>query len=416
MVSSFCNKRISIRRSVFAVVFTSAAYLTVAQPIALGRHRQNTARQNAQVQAQDPAQSLLQQGQDLIRTRQFGEAVDVLRRAIQLQSNLALAHVQLSIALMGIGQREEAFSEAKRAIELDPNDAHAYVALGNIDSSMRRYSEAIRAYKQAAALDPTYLAAYMNLGMAYGTTARFSESAEAFQQGLRLDPTNVNALNGLGIAQFRLGQHEEGIQTVKRAVRLNPSFVDGHLNLARWYHGLGRYEEAAAAFTQVAKIVPKWPQTYFERSQDYLYLGKNEAAASDARMYLELTDWHSDRAQYMVIIAALSYSGAGKASDAKDILGLAVKRSNSATWPYPIITYLRGELAADALVGLAGNNNDRLTEAHGYIGMDLLLKDQKDEALSHFKWVREHGNKTFVEYILASIELNRLENGALAKP
>lgn len=413
MIGFSSIKRLSYGLSLFVVIFTSAAYVTVAQPSALGIAQQNVAQQNGQVQAQDPAQNLVRQGQDLIRTRQFNEAVEVLRRAIQSQPNLATAHVQLSIALMGIGQRDEAFSEAKRAIELDPNDSRAYVALGNIDSSMRRYSEAIRTYKQAATLDPNYLSAYMNLGMAYGTTARYSESAEAFQQALRLDSNNVGALNGLGIAQFRLGQHEEGIQTVKQAVRLNPRFVDGHLNLARWYHGLARYEEAAASFTEVMKLVPKWPQTYFERSQDYLYLAKYDAAASDARTFLELTDWHSDRAEYMVIIAVLSYSGAGKASDAKDILDLAAKRSNSATWPYPIITFLRGELPGDALVALAGNNNDRLTEAHGYIGMDLLLKDQKDEAVSHFKWVREHGNRNFVEYTLASIELNRLEGGAI---
>jgi lipoprotein NlpI len=64
---------------------------------------------------------------------------------------------------------------------------------------------------------------------------------------------------------------------------------------------------------------------------------------------------------------------------------------------------------------MAGSNNDRLTEAHGYIGMDQLLKDQKDEAVSHFKWVTEHGNKSFVEYILASIELSRIESGGLIK-
>ena len=52
----------------------------------------------------------------------------------------------------------------------------------------------------------------------------------------------------------------------------------------------------------------------------------------------------------MVIIAASSYRRAGNAVDAKDLLDLAVKRSYNATWPYPIITYLRGELTVDALV------------------------------------------------------------------
>ncbi len=411
MIGSYLINRIAVRRSVFAVIFTSASLL-IAQPAVSGY---TLPQKYLEVQAQDATQSLLRQAQDLIQARQFNEAIEVLRRTIQIQPNLGTAHVQLSRALMGIGQRDEAFSEAKRAIELDPNDASAYVALGNIDSSMRRYSEAIRAYQQAVALDPNNLSAYMNLGVAYGTTSHYPESGEAFQQALRINPNNVSALNGLGIAQFRMGQREEGIQTLKTAVRLNPNFVDGHLNLARWYHGLGRYEDAANAFTQVTRILPKWPQTYFERSLDYLYLGKSDSAALDARTFLELTDWHSDRAQYMVIIAALGYRRAGKAAEAKDILDLATKRANSATWPFPIITYLRGELTADALVALAANNNDRLTEAHGYIGMDLLLKDQKDEALSQFKWVKEHGNRNFVEYTLASVELNRVESGVSIK-
>jgi tetratricopeptide (TPR) repeat protein len=359
----------------------------------------------------DSAPALLKQGQDFIATRQFNDAIDVLRRAIQVQPNLSDAHVQLAIALMGAGQRDEAMAETKKAIELDPNNARAYVAQGNIETSMRRYDEAIAAYKQAANLDPNYLSAYMNLGIFYGTTQRFAESAEAFQQALRIEPNNPSALNGLGIAQFRLGQREEGIQTVKQAVRINPRFVDAHLNLARWYHGLGRYKEAIASFTEVTKIVPKWPQTYFERSQDNFYLGLSDAAASDARTFLELTDWHSDRAQYMVIFANISYRRSGKAAEAKEVLDLAAKRSNTNSWPYRVISYLRGELSSDALLSIAAGSNDRLTEAHGYLGLDLLLKDQKDAGLTHLQWVRDHGNRNFVEYTFSTIELNRLESG-----
>jgi tetratricopeptide (TPR) repeat protein len=388
------------------VVLTVLTHLAIASTAAAQQ------KNGAQVTQQlNSAPAFVSQGQDLIRTRQFNEAIEVLRKAIQLQPDLGVAHVQLAIALMGVGQRDEAMAETKKAIEIDPNDARAYVAQGNIESSMRRYDEAIAAYRQAVNLDSNYLNAYLNLGIAYGTTNRFSESAEAFQQALRLEPNNVSALNGLGIAQFRLGQREEGIQTVKQAVRVNPSFVDGHLNLARWYHGMGRYREAVASFTEVTKILPKWPQTYFERTQDNFYLGLNDAAASDARTFLELTDWHSDRAQYMVIFANISYRRAGKPYEAKEVLDLAAKRSNSNSWPYRVISYLRGEISSDALLSMASGSNDRLTEAHGYIGLDLLLKDQKDAGVTHLQWVKEHGNRNFVEYIFSIIELNRLENG-----
>ena len=407
----------SLQQFAFAfILFSFVTFPTIAASDGFVKLQlQKSSQPDPQSQSPD-VQTLVRQGQEYLRTRQFSEAIEVSRRAIQIQPNLAAAHTLLGSALLEVGRRDEALVETKRAIELDPNDARAYVGLGIVDGAMRRYTEAIKAYKQAVNLDPSYLAAYINLGVAYGTIVRFAESAEAFQQALKIDPDNVTALNGLGIAQFRLGQHDEGIESVRRAVRLNPRFVNGHLNLARWYNGLGRYEEAVDAFTEVTRIVPKWPQTYFERSVLYLYLGKSEAAASDARMLLELTDWHSDRAEYMVIISTLGYRQAGKPVDAKQILDLSAKRSNTAAWPYPVIAYLRGDLTADALLGLAVNNNDRLTEAHGYLGMDLLLKDQKDAALPHFNWVREHGNKNFVEYTLALIELSRLENGAPSKP
>jgi tetratricopeptide (TPR) repeat protein len=370
--------------------------------------------QTQQTQAPD-IQTLLRQGRDYLRTRQFNEAIEVSRRIIQIKPDLSEAHTVLASALLGAGQRDEALAETKRAIELDPNDAHAYVELGLIESALRRYPEAIKAYQQALTLNPSYGAAMINLGIVYGTINRFEESAETFQQALKLEPNNVSALNGLGIAQFRLGQHDEGIENVKRAVRVNPRFADGWINLARWYVDLRRYDEAANAFTAVAQIVPKWPQVYFERSTVYLYLGKSETAAADARTVLDLTDWHSDRAEYMVIIAAIGYRQAGKADEANQVLELAAKRSNTAAWPYPVISYLRGDLTAEALLRAAGNNNDRLTEVHGYLGVDLLLKEQKEAALQQLRWVREHGNKRFVEYTLATIELDRMESAEPVK-
>ena len=120
-------RQIGISSSVVALFFTSVTFSTPSFRTP-GNTLQNVAQQSVQLPAQDPAQGLVRQAQDLIRTRQFNEAVEVLRRAIQTQPNLAVAHIQLSIALMGIGQRDEAFSEAKRAIELDPNDAHDWVA------------------------------------------------------------------------------------------------------------------------------------------------------------------------------------------------------------------------------------------------------------------------------------------------
>ncbi len=76
--------------------------------------------------------------------------------------------------------------------------------------------------------------------------------------------------------------------------------------------------------------------------------------------------------------------------------------------------YLSGELKEADLFSLA-TDNDKLTEAHAYVGLNLSLKGNTEPALSHLKWVKESGNKNFVEYALALAEIERLESSATAK-
>lgn len=61
----------------------------------------------------------------------------------------------------------------------------------------------------------------------------------------------------------------------------------------------------------------------------------------------------------------------------------------------------------DALV-TAASNNDRKTGAHAYLGMDLLVGGRIADAREHFLWLKEYGNKRFLEYTLAVAELARL--------
>jgi len=57
----------------------------------------------------------------------------------------------------------------------------------------------------------------------------------------------------------------------------------------------------------------------------------------------------------------------------------------------------------------AADNNDRMTEARAYIGMNLLLEGKQQEAVEHFRWVQASGRKTYLQYRLALAELKRLK-------
>jgi lipoprotein NlpI len=78
------------------------------------------------------------------------------------------------------------------------------------------------------------------------------------------------------------------------------------------------------------------------------------------------------------------------------------------SWPYPVILYLRREATAEQLLTQA-TDGDKKTEAQAYIGTDLLLSGRSEEAKPYLQWVKDNGNKNFVEYALAVAQLKSLE-------
>lgn len=383
----------------FALIIPTWSYALPSAP-------QQTQRNESQ--PQENAQALINQAKPLLQSRQYAKAADVLKQAIALQPDSAAAHAHLSIAVLRLGRASEALSLAQRAVQLDPAYAFSYVALGEANLTMNRFDDAIEALKAAIRINPNYANAYGVLGSLYGQTRRYEESLEAFKNALRLEANNADSLNGLAIAQYRLGHHEEGIAAVKEAVKLNPNFANAYINLGNWNNELGRYEEAVDAFTNVIRIAPRFAYAYFSRSLANFYLGRGDAAGDDAKVFLSLGDWSRERAPFMAIVGTLGYLKAGREEDANKLLNQAQKRLSTTAWPYPVIAYLHKELSKDALLA-AATDNDKMTEARAYLGLALAIAGQREEALKQLHWVKENGNKQFVEYPAAMLELRRLE-------
>ena len=388
---------------VTAILLIMAALACVdATPAQVGQS------QAKESQAKESAQDSINRAKELLKSRQYEKAADVLRQVIASEPDSAVAHSHLGIAVLRVGRAKEALALAQRAIELDAGYAFSYLVLGEANQAMNRFDDAIEAVRHAIQINPDYFDAYGVLGSLYGQTKRYEESLDAFNHALRLNPRNADVYNGLGIAYYRLGRHEEGIKAVNEAVKLNPNFANAYINLGNWYNELGRYEEAVEAFTNVIRIAPRFPYAYFSRSLLNLYLGRGDLAGDDARVFLSLGEWSRERAPYMAIVGTLGYMKAGRVDDASKLLDLAHKRLNATAWPYPIVAYLRKEISKDALLSSA-TDNDKMTEVRAYMGLALAAAGERQEALKHLQWVKENGNKSFVEFPAALTELRRLE-------
>lgn len=321
---------------------------------------------------------------------------------------LAEQHSQKGIELLQAGRFDLAVNEFKDSLRLKPEIAMTHFHLGNAYMQMRRPNEAIQSFKEALRLNPKMDGAYNNLGNAYMNSGRLDQATEAYKEASRLNPAAWSPYLNLGMVYLRMGRQEEALEPLKQAVQLGPNNPQAVFMLGETQYRLGQYKEAVESLEKLGQIAPLQPVALQHRSLSNLYIAHGEAAAADANMHLRMTGWREEHSQFMALVAHFGYRQAKLDQKARAILDQAKLECDQTAWPYPIIRYLLREISAQEVFTLA-NNNDKMTEARAYIGIDLSLSGKKDEALTHLRWVKEYGNGQFVEYPLAITEIARIE-------
>src|SRR6266566_5567160 len=77
------------------------------------------------------------------------------RKALELNSASALAHLRFGLYLATMGRFEEAIAEGRRAQELDPLWPTASILVGYIHTFAHRYDDAVPWYKKGLDLEPS---------------------------------------------------------------------------------------------------------------------------------------------------------------------------------------------------------------------------------------------------------------------
>ena len=233
-----------------------------------------------------------------------------------------------------------------------------------------------------------------------------------YNEAIRLDPKDAVAYNNCGNAWRAKKEHDKAIADYNEAIRLDPSIAMTYNNRGLAWNNKKEHDKAIADYNEAIRIDPKLAWAYIGRAVT-LFITRREGAIDGTKTALAVEGWRGEVPIYAVVLGHFAAIQAGHGEQAKAFLDDAAAHCDKETWPYPIVKYLRGELDEAKLLA-AAVDNDKMTEVHGYLGVDLLQKGQKGPATAHFRWVKEHGNPTFVEYIIALAELDRLEAKPLA--
>lgn len=357
------------------------------------------------------AEQYVEEGDRYAQAKQYDKAVEAYKQALKLRPELAAAHHGLGSAYVNMGRVADALDPLRTAVRLDPENAVAHLNLGITLAALRRGEEALAELNEAKRLSPRHARIHNEIGNAlHNSFGRIEEALAAYKEARRLDPNVPAVHHNIGLMLMRVGRFAEAVEPLREALRLNSEYRSARYHLSNAYSRLGRYEEAAESWGKFLELEPRGREALTSRAWNQMYAGGHgEAAAADARKFLDLAGWRDERSQFMILVAHLGHRQAGREMEAREVLEAAAKRCDAGAWPYPIIRYMKGELSAEELLGVAEDNGKK-TEVHTYVGMDLLLKGKGEEARKRFEWVREYGNKGYLEYPLAVAELGRAGN------
>ncbi len=159
------------------------------------------------------------------------ESVGYFNHAIQLDPTFAPAYVGLASASSELGtvfvgappgqSRPKVISAARKALELDPDLAEAHVLLANVQQEQWHWAEAETEYRRALALNPNDADAHAGLALWLLCQGRTDEAVAWAERGRELDPL---AVSGSSIAWilFQSHRYNEAIHELRSALAVQP--------------------------------------------------------------------------------------------------------------------------------------------------------------------------------------------------
>jgi tetratricopeptide (TPR) repeat protein len=193
-------------------------------------------------------------GQAYVQIRQPDRARDVFASTFHVAPDSAAAH--LLTAQMMIRLEFEPFAEVelKRAIEKDPALPMAHALLGQIAIFRGRLDEGVALLEREIALNPGNAMALYQLGDARVRQGKWDEGILALQQSIWLNPYYSAPYIVLGRAYMKKSQPATAEGMLTRAIQYDPNNRSAHYLLGQLYQQTGRADDAKREFSTAERL------------------------------------------------------------------------------------------------------------------------------------------------------------------
>jgi lipoprotein NlpI len=240
-----------------------------------------------------------------------------------------------------------AIADYDKAIELNPADATAYVARGEARRLLKDFDKAVADFTQVIGMDPKNAMAYSYRGLAKVNLKNYEEALADCSKATELDPQNAPAWENLGYVQNDLLQFQAALENFRKAFQLDPLLDDSRFRI------------------------------WLLRAR----LGEPDAATRELAEHVK-----------------------------------SLQGARAADWAAKIGQFLTGTITEEDFLSVAKTSarnpkaqSGQFCQANYYAGMKRLLAGDKEGAVALFKKCLGTGEKGYMEFSSATVELNALK-------
>jgi TolB-like protein/Flp pilus assembly protein TadD len=174
----------------------------------------------------------------------FRGAIACAQRAIELNSNLALAHFYLAHTLSNIGEHARALAEIRRALALDPFSLLTNAMYGQFLYHAGRDTESVEQLRRTLDLEPRFWVAQICLAKTYERLGQRAEALECCQSAWACSGGNTEALSIAGYVHAVSGRKAEAGRTLSDLLARRQEHYVPPYNIALVLTGLGDLDSA----------------------------------------------------------------------------------------------------------------------------------------------------------------------------
>ena len=216
------------------------------------------------------------------------QAIELFKKAIELDPDYALAHAGLADAYSQRGIRfgfpesewfDPPVEEAQKAISLDPGLAEGYKALGSAYGFLRGWwRKAVEAFEKAAEINPDSAFIRSSLGQCYNQIGEYDKAFPHLKKAIVLNPANAFPHSNLGSTYYGLDDPVRSEQWQKKALELQPDLDVAHGGLITLLIAFGENEKAIGQSQAYLTKMPGTLNAMMVAARAEFFSGRNEKA------------------------------------------------------------------------------------------------------------------------------------------